>query len=306
MASNPTPENPDILRALGDHMADGCHALEVILGIGQNTEVRMRAAIASVEAAEALVGNKKLALANAVTARQAADVAGEAVLTNCKLWLAKKLGQRWNAAWEPTGFPNQSTAIPDSEDGRFTLLNDLKKYFHDDATRASVDMEATEAICEAAWTALSDARFAEGAADTALTAAFDARTTATDALRKRVRGLISELEQLIPPDDARWETFGLNIPANPSAPEPVPTLVLTALGGGRFTAAWGYAVRAERYRIETLITGVDTEWQKKANAKDLEMILKGFTAGQVVKVRVVAINDGGEAAPSPEATVTVA
>ena len=81
--------------------------------------------------------------------------------------------------------------------------------------------------------------------------------------------------------------------------------MLTPLGGGRFSAAWSYAVRAVRYRIETKITGVDEDFISKANAKDLEMIVKGFTAGQVVQVRVVAINDGGEAAPSPVQTVTV-
>jgi hypothetical protein len=50
---------------------------------------------------------------------------------------------------------------------------------------------------------------------------------------------------------------------------------------------------------------VNTEWQNKASAKDLEVILKNFTAAQVVKARVIATNDGGDAAPSPEAQVTV-
>ena len=69
--------------------------------------------------------------------------------------------------------------------------------------------------------------------------------------------------------------------------------------------SYPYATRAIRYRIETFILGVDTEWQNKASAKDLEVILKGFTAAQVVKLRVVASNDGGDAAPSPETQVVV-
>ncbi len=66
-----------------------------------------------------------------------------------------------------------------------------------------------------------------------------------------------------------------------------------------------YATRAIRFRVETFIIGVDNEWQNKASAKDLEIILKNFTAGQQVKVRIISANDGGDAAPSPEATVTV-
>ena len=63
---------------------------------------------------------------------------------------------------------------------------------------------------------------------------------------------------------------------------------------------------ATRFRVQTFIVGVDTEWKNAITVKDLEVILKGFTAGQQVKVRVIAANDGGEADPSPEAVVTVA
>ena len=40
MASNPTPDNPDILRALADRMADGCHLHETPLGLLRYTEKR--------------------------------------------------------------------------------------------------------------------------------------------------------------------------------------------------------------------------------------------------------------------------
>ncbi len=62
---------------------------------------------------------------------------------------------------------------------------------------------------------------------------------------------------------------------------------------------------AIRFRIEAQIVGVDEEFVGKGSYKDLEAILKGFTAGQVVKVRIVSGNDGGDAAPSPEAQITV-
>ncbi len=305
MSSNPTPDNNDVLRALADRIADGCHTHEVSIGIKQNTETAIRAAITGLTTAELQVGLKKQAVDDTATAVQGADAAGEQTLINCKLRLAQKLGQRWSAAWEPTGFPRQSTAIPDTADERFTLLNDLKEYFTAVPASESADMGATAAACLAAWTALSDARQAAADADSAQTTAFNNRAAAVTALRNRVRGLIQELGKLIAADDPRWEAFGLNIPANPSAPEPVASVTAAALGNGRIEVSWPYATRAVRYRVETFITGVDEEWQNKGSFKDLETNLKGFTAGQTVKVRVIAANDGGDAAPSPEGTVVV-
>ncbi len=305
MSSNPTPDNNDILRALADRIADGCHTHEVAIGIKQNTEAAIRAPIGALTSAELQVGLRKQAVDAAYNALQAADDAGATRLTNCKLRLAQKLGQRWSAAWEPTGFPGQSTAVPQTMDPRFTLLGDLKAYFTAVPANESVDMGATAALCDAAWTALSNARQAVADAESGQTTAMNVRRDAVDLLRKRVRGLINELGDLIADDDPRWEAFGLNIPANPSAPDPVTSVTVAALGNGRIEMSWAYATRALRFRVETFITAVDTEWQAKGSFKDLEAILKGFTAAQVVKVRVIAGNDGGDAAPSPEASVTV-
>lgn len=305
MASNPTPDNADVLRALADRMADGCHTHEATIGVLHNTEVAMRAAIAALSGAETQLGMKKSLVSTAYDTLQAADEAGGVCLTNCKLRLRQVLGERWSAAWEPTGFPAGHTAVPDTQDKRFTLLDKLKNYFTAVPASENAGMGATAALCEAAWTALSDARQGVSDAESAQTTAFNTRANAIEALRKRVRGLIKELEDLIADDDPRWEAFGLNIPANPSSPEAVASVTAAALGNGRIEVSWPYATRATRYRVETWIIGVDTEWQNAASAKDLEVILKNFTAAQVVKLRVTAFNDGGDAAPSPETQVTV-
>ena len=306
MSSNPTPENNDILRALADRLADGCHQHEVSLGIKQNTEAAMRSAIGTLAASELQVGLKKAAVSDAYDALQATDVAGEEVLIACKLRLQLKLGQRWSAAWEPTGFPHKSVAVPKLADERFTLLDSLKDYFTAVPANESAEAGATAAICQTAWTNLSNARQAVANAESALTTAFNNRTAAEEGLRKRVRGLINELGDLLSDEDPRWEDFGLNIPANPSAPESVASVTLAPASGNRVEVNWPYAVRALRYIIQIFIVGVDTEWRTGANSKDLTVILKGFTAGQTVKVRVVSANDGGTAAASPEGQIVVA
>lgn len=305
MASNPTPDNNDVLRALSDGIADGCHALEVTLGIKQYTEASIRAAIAGLKEAEQEVGKKKKALNDAEVALRAADDAGTTCITNCRLRLAQAYGQRWSPDWEPTGFPTGSTAVPKTEDERFTLLDDLKDFFTDNPTLENEGMGATAALCGAAWTAISDRRQDVATATSAMTTAFNNRTAAAKILRRRVRGLINELGDLIAEDDPRWEDFGLNIPANPSPPEPVESVTLTALGNGKISVEWPYAVRAERYKVQTLRVGVDSEFQTAVSSSDLEAMLKDFTVGQVLKVQVIAANDGGDASPSPEAEITV-
>jgi len=163
----------------------------------------------------------------------------------------------------------------------------------------------TAAACGAQWTVISTARQGVNNAESAQTAAFTTRDNGVTGLRKRVRGLINELDQLLSITDPRWEDFGLNIPANPSAPLPVESVTLGALGTGRIEVSFPWATRATRYIVQTFIEGVDTEWQSAKTIKDLGVILSGFTAGQVVKVRVIAANEGGEANPSPEAEVVV-
>jgi hypothetical protein len=51
-----------------------------------------------------------------------------------------------------------------------------------------------------------------------------ARDKAFESLRKWLRGLCHELNELIGDDDARWKAFGLNAPGEPHTP-PAPTEV---------------------------------------------------------------------------------
>jgi hypothetical protein len=87
--------------ALADRMADGCFLHEATIGILQNTEATVRAAITALSNAETQTGLKKAAVSTAYTALQGADNTGLTTLTNCKLRLASVLGQRWSAAWAP-------------------------------------------------------------------------------------------------------------------------------------------------------------------------------------------------------------
>ena len=152
MAANPTPDDDDILKALAEDLADGCHTHEVAIGIKQNTEAVMRAAIASLDATKLARGQAATQVDVKNSAHQEADEAGTKVLKNSRLRLVKLFGGQFNNQWLTAGWPNGTTAIPTTQDGRFSLLSSLKTYFIAVPASESVDMEATAAICAAAHT----------------------------------------------------------------------------------------------------------------------------------------------------------
>ncbi len=304
MASNPTPADDGVLSALAEDIADGCHLHEVVIEIKQNTETVIRAAIAGVGSAKLGLGSSVNALGTLFDNLQAADAAGESTLKDCRLRLVKVLGSQYNAGWGEAGFPNQSTAIPSNQAQRFTLLAALRNYFTANPTAESVDMEATAAICNTAHTNVSNARQAVNTGEQAVTDAKAAEAAAVKTLRKRVRGLIDELGQLIADDDSRYEAFGLNIPANPSAPESIASLTAVAQGGGKAHFSWPYATRMTGSRIMGKRIGVDTVAHSLGTADGLEKTLAGLAVGDW-EFSVISYNDGGDAAASPTVPLTI-
>ena len=305
MPCNALPRNKAGLHALADGFIRAAETREDIIGIKQNTAAVLQAALDAARQAELQLGLKNSALAQAFATLAAADEAGLRRLSDCKLRLAGKLGLRWHAGWEATGFPDQSTAVPRTMDPRYVLLSRLQAYFTAKLAMESEDMEATAALCEAAHTVLRQARKAVAEAKVARTVALRAQKEALAYLRRRMRGLIGELTQLLEDDDPVWEAFGLHRPAQPSAPESVVNVNLEAMGQGKLLASWPLAMRAVRYRVEVLAAGVDTDFRTGKSVQDLQALLKGFTAGQTVRVRIVASNGTGHAAPSDEKEVLV-
>ena len=305
MASNPTPDDDDVALALAEDLADGCNALEVTLGIKQNTEAVIRAAIDAVLSARQAHATKLQTLRDRVADQQAADTAGTTNLTGCQLRFSLLFGKHFNSQWSLAGWPGQTTSIPTLQDQRFTLLNKMKIYFTANPASESADMGATAALCNTAHTNISNARAQVNLAETAEGNAFKARNDAMKVLRKRIRGLINELTQLLAEDDQRWESFGLNIPANPSPPVGIANLTLTTPATKKIHCLWTYATRMNGTRIKTKRQGIDTLWINAGTADGLEKTLEGFAPGDVVDVQVFPYNDGGDGPGSPVRTITV-
>ncbi len=217
MAANPVPRHTGKLRSFAERLIQGLSIHEEALGVKQNTAAAIGEALAAAALANFGVGRALATRSGTYKVLSSADDTGLATLRNCKLWLAKHFGPRWNSSWEAAGFPDRSTAVPRTMDPRYTLLASLELYFTANPAldRPAVDASAT--LCKAAWTALREARFAANQSESALTTALRTRRAAMKALRSRCRGLIVEIWVLMKRDDPRWLDFGLKIPTSRAA-----------------------------------------------------------------------------------------
>jgi hypothetical protein len=220
-------------------------------------------------------------------------------------------GRKHNAGWSAAGF-TQNLRIPENHEQRQSLLAAMRSYL-----AANTGHEAT--LPQPSGPPLEVTAAAAQALGVTFQAAFDLVNTkeADQANCKNLRdadlrglfdevsGTTRELGGLLADDDPRWETFGLNIPANPNPPEPVSAATLTAVGTGREELAWPAATRATYYRLFLKVHGVDADFQFIKRDSDLDHTFTGLTPGATISAYVIAANPGGEAAPSPTVTKVV-
>jgi hypothetical protein len=226
--------------------------------------------------------------------------------------LAGLYGKQSSAAWVAAGFPAGSTSVPRSHEARQTLLGAARAFLAANPTfetslpqLSGTPMAITAAAALASHDAMQTARTLVDTCASTQASTKTTRDTDVDALYDEVSATTNELRDLLEDTDPRWESFGLNIPASPNAPEGVASLTVTAAGTGRELASWEYAPRAEYYRVFLKRVGTDPEAVNVADPKDLEFTLKGLTAGSTIEVYVVPMNDGGPGPASPTVSKVV-
>jgi hypothetical protein len=305
MASNALPDKRDRLFALGDDMCDGAHDHEVAIGIKQNTEAVVRPALDAARAAESTFGQCQVLRKTANAALTTADNAAKVFINRSKKRLSFFLGDSYSTEWGAAGWPNNSVAMPSTQDERFSLVNSLKLYLTKNPTQESADMEVTAALATTCHTTLSNARTALDLKVTESGQAKATRDAAEANLRKRMRGMITELETILGPEDPLWHAFGLSRPADEDTPEAPTFTTVTAGGPGIVLVDWDDPLRAERYRVWILVLGVDTEFRAVETVYDSDATLTGLTSGSTVKIRVTSANAAGESQPGPVAEIVV-
>lgn len=323
MRNNPIPESQKSILALAEDCADGCAGLEDSVGLKQTKEADLRALLTELKGdplAQPVVPGllyefqqTDTALKAAEAARRSANEAARVYLTQARAALVPVLGAAASPEWALAGYSapgGNSNAVAKSQDGRLATLAQLAIYLSQHPTyevpAAGVRPEVTTARTSAVHTALSDARDAANVAATTQGLKKAAKDAAMKRLRRRLMALVDELGLLLGPDDPRWETFGLNIPSHPRAPEPATDLALTAIGAGKVLAEWQRGTRSTNDRVLIQIIGVDADYREYGKSGgDSEEVIQDLPAGATVKVKIVALNGSLEAAEGPEAQVVV-
>jgi len=325
-AMNETLDSLKPLLAQAKGLRAGAAALQAVIGLHHHTETTLNAAILKLEGDPAAAAGSNANKGSQLVFKLCEDATGDALaslgaLSNGAVKtllmayrdsLVSVHGRKNNAGWQSAGFA-KNTAVPIKHTERQTLLAAMRSYLAAKPEHESSQLQPSgPPLAVTAAAALALGVTFQAAFDLVSTRGSDQETCKNlrdadfDALSHEVSGTIAELRGLLAADDPRWESFGLNIPANPRSPEPVPGLTLTPDGNGRLILSWLAAVRASYYRIFIKVAGVDTDFRFLARDKDLDHTIKDLPPGSSVSVYVVAANGAGESEPSATVTAVVA
>jgi hypothetical protein len=225
-------------------------------------------------------------------------------VTECRDALTPALGRSWSSAWIPAGW-RSSLSTPRILGALVTLLEDLHGFLTANARLENADQNFTAVEVQNWLDRLEAAETELSGAKTAQRAAKSAREAAEAALLGQARGLVTELELILPQTDERWIEFVSEVPSDEQRPEPVEGVVLTGAAPGELDVDWEGSPRAERYQVCLKVAGVDAEFRHVLTVRDTNATLTGLTPGAEVTVRIVAANAAGEAAPSDDEAARV-
>ena len=242
-------------------------------------------------------------LANRQNALEVARAGAQVFVTMSRDRLKLRFGNRYNQAWDVAGFVG-STEIPRTIRELKVILPVLKSYFTNQPTAEVADADITAARAQVLFDDLCTAENALVAQKTVVNTKLNDRNAKFDVLKRRLRGLIKELSEILDPLDPRWTSFGLNKPGAKQTPDVPENVTVTLMGGGRADVSWGSAPRAEHYRVWMKVNGVDEELQSVGSSAGVDFTIEGLPANATIEIAVSAVNNGGESGKS--AVVTVA
>ena len=307
MPANPSPPTNSQLFALAQDAADGADVHGIAIGILQNTATKISAELTAARAAEATYAASKTAKDTVSANLRQADSNARAFIKALAAYYTQIISDGWTAAWEATGFPNLSTAVPLLQDERLTLCGATRDYLTATPTLeiSNGSLILTAARADNLFINFASARDAMNEVNTDSAQKKILRDAAVNVLRARLRGLITELEQLLDASDPLWLAFGLNEPGAASTPD-VPEAVSVVPGTpGVLHINWAAARLATHYRVWKQIVGTDANPVAVSSPTDTEATLAGLPSGATVKITVTSVNDAGESTPSTVVTIVV-
>lgn len=325
MASNETPHRYDLVVEHLEDAADGANLHGAAVGLKQNDEANLRAALADLVGTPAGPGNvppaipglkdkwnvAKAAKVAGTAAARSAMSNGRALARACIGVLKPRLGDSWNNSWQVAGFTNHSLAVPPNPD---VLLGQLGNYFSAnpgyEVPNLTPTISVTANACTASVTAINAAENASNQSNANAGLARKNLEAGIELGRSRLTGLRNELTELLQPDDDLWYAFGFEKPSDPDTPEVPENLVLTpgAAGSRMMFCDWDDARRGESYRVTVFDNATPPNQLAAEIVQESEATfhLSAVAGGTAIKVVVTARNrKGGESGSSAPASGSV-
>lgn len=293
MASNRLPDSRDELTMLAETAANAAARHGAAIGIQQNTEVVIRADWKALNDTSRAYITARVDALDATKALNTASTDGRKWLLMARDVLKTFLGKKPGKVWKVFGWSDRTTAVPRKDGDLAYIVEAVGKHLAENPEREAPSLGLTAARAEALTKALLTARSARNQKKSERMKAKQERAAAEKKLRRRMRGVIGELGQLLDPCSGHWKVFGLKQPGKPDSPPKVKNTRAKAVGGGSLLVEWNAAARAEYYQIHLMVLGRDTEFALLESPRDRQKILDGLPAGATVRLKVRAMNETG-------------
>ena len=232
------------------------------------------------------------------TAQKSAKASAQNFALKARDTLRPFLGTKWSISWAQAGFKSQSLSVPAPVTELVELLGSLETYFTNHPTQQNATLAITAQSARQHFGNLQVAIETVSNCRKDQRSKRNAREEADAQLWEKMRSLRSELEAVVKSDDTRWLDFVEGIPADLQRPESVENLEVQGGSPGLLVAEWDASARAERYQVEVLVVGQDTEFRRVVTVREAKAEVAPLPSNAHVKVRVIAANGAGESAPS--------
>ncbi len=225
-------------------------------------------------------------------------------LSSVRAVIARRIGERWNAAWAEAGWPGPSTAVPKTVAGRLALGSSLKAYFTANPSYEVPNMGITADVADDLTTTARNAQQTVATAEAALKTAGTVRKTNRKGVRGLMSALLANLNRKLGPDDPRWLAFGLRMPSIRTTPT-APTHLRATLMGTNVLLECDVPEYATRFRFRKKVVGIDTKFSLAASSRTPMVMIEAVAPGTTLEVMVQAVNGNAQSVPSDPIFVTI-
>ncbi len=290
---NRIPNSIPELLTRTENAADGAVQFGPATGLSQNTEQKIRADIAALLAARTSLDQGRINRDLFYDELKMVTSQANTFATLARDILKPKLGRQYSPKWDITGF-GSSLQVATKPEELQPLVQSLQMFFGNQPTAENESLSVTALKAGEFFERLSTLRSKINAQETEIQNLTAARDAAVRQLRRRFRGLIDELNQLLDPLDPRWLAFGFNMPGAQERPDVPENVSVTLVNNTNAALTWTTPARAEYFHVWRKIVGIDQEPVLVGSPTDLDFTMEELPTNSTIEVAVSAVNNGGE------------